>query len=274
MDEHIDRPIFIVGMPRSGTSVFYEKLGGHPDLAWLSRTSKKFPRSPTLTRLFSLVRRDRSPTEAPRVWRRFTRAEDDTLTRAQVTPAQRAYYRQVARAQMQARGAPRFLGKYPRNGLRMDYLDEIFPGCLFIHVIRDGRAVARSIVEMRELHGGRDTYWGIRPPGWRDLVGREYTEAIGRQWTLTIEYIRAHAAPFRPDRYTEVRYEDFCAAPAPTLEKVGAFCGLRWPPGVLENITADVRSCNHKWRSAFTPDEIATLNRTMGGLLKELGYDV
>jgi len=32
---HIDRPIFIIGCPRSGTTVFYNLMSRHPDLAFL-----------------------------------------------------------------------------------------------------------------------------------------------------------------------------------------------------------------------------------------------
>ena len=155
----------------------------------------------------------------------------------------------------------------------MEFLDAIFSDCLFLHVIRDGREVVRSILEKRETHGGRNHYWGIRPPGWRDLIGREPVEAIGLQYARSIACIREHAAPFRPDRYWEVRYEDFCADPKTVLRQVGAFCGLEWSPAELEQASEEVRNRNGKWRELFNPEERATLDRVIGPVLRELGYE-
>jgi hypothetical protein len=268
----IDRPIFIIGMPRSGTSVFYEKLALNSGLACLTQNSRKFPRSVLLSRLNALIRRNPKPTEAPQVWMRAARREDDTLTRADATPALCRYYRDVVGTQLRLAGKTRFLGKYPRNGLRMEFLDAIFPGCLFLHVIRDGRDVLRSILEKREAHGGRNRYWGIRPPGWRGLSGCEPVEAIGLQYNWSIAYMLEHAAPFRPDRYKEVRFEDFCADPKAVLRQVGDFCGLEWQSAELDKSVEGVWTSNGKWQEQFNAEERATLERVIGPMLCELGY--
>jgi hypothetical protein len=268
----IDRPIFIVGMPRSGTTIFYEKMALHPEVAFLSQNTRKFPRAVVLSRLHSLIRRNPKPTEAPRVWMRAVRKEDDTLTRADATPKLCRYYRDVVATQLLLAGKPRFLGKYPRNGLRLEFLNAIFPDCLFVHLIRDGRAVAKSILEKRESHGGRNAYWGIRPPGWRDLLDRNPIEAIGLQYAWSITAIRAQAKAFSPDRYREVRYEDFCANPKTVLEQTAGFCGLTWPPAMLDRVTEGIRDRNSQWQELFATDELATLERTMGPLLRDLGY--
>ena len=39
----LNRPIFVVGMPRSGTTAFFEDFSSHPDLAWMSNYSRMFP---------------------------------------------------------------------------------------------------------------------------------------------------------------------------------------------------------------------------------------
>ncbi|MGH7819110.1 MAG: sulfotransferase family protein, partial [Candidatus Binatia bacterium] len=199
------RPIFIVGMPRSGSTVFYNTLAKHPEVAWVSQASKKFPRSLLLTRFIMAFRADRRPTEGHRIWRRYVRAEDDSLRREHVTAAQRRYYTTLVDMHVRLHGKPRFLSKYPRNVLRFEYLDEIFPDALFLHLIRDGRAVAQSVLQMRDGHGGRNLWWGIRPPGWRTLERLEPVESVGLQWKMTIEYARKSAASLSPARYLEIR---------------------------------------------------------------------
>lgn len=266
------RPLFIVGLPRSGSTVFYNTLALHPRVAWISQTSKKFPRSLLLTRIYSRVRLDRRPTEGHRIWRRFAPRDDDVLTRADATEVHRRFYRRLVDVHERLTGRDRFLSKYPRNVLRMDWLDAIFPDALFLHLIRDGRAVARSTLEMRDRHGGRDRWWGARPREWRELDRLDPLEAVSRQWKVTIEHARRSAAAFTEGRYIEIRYEDFCERPVETLVKVGEWADLRWPDGAAAEASRSVESRNYKWRDGFDADEIATIERAQSPLLQDLGY--
>jgi hypothetical protein len=262
-------PIFIVGMPRSGSTALYNALARHPDLAFISQTSKKFPRSVWLTRLFGLLRHDRRPTEGHRIWRRFARPEDDALGREHATPVVRRYYRKLVAAHLRLHGRPRFLSKYPRNVLRLPWLDEIFPDAVFVHLLRDGRAVAQSTLEMRLRHGGASVFWGIRPPGWRRLAELEPLVSIGLQWKWTIEYARRSAQSLPEGRYIEVRYEDFCARPAETLRELGERIELEWPAEDLARASAGIESRNYKWQERFSRREVAILERVL-----ETGSDI
>jgi hypothetical protein len=274
MDVRIDKPIFIVGVMRSGTTLLYKRMCRHPDLAWLNKTSKKFPRSVLMTRLIYPFHRDRRPTEASWIWSRFAREEDDALDARDVTPEASRFYHGVFAAQLRFFGKPRFLCKYPRNMLRMAYLNAIFPDALFVHIIRDGRAVAHSMYRCRERHGGPAAYWGIRPPGWRDLLAMEPLEACAMQWKLSVRRARQSAAALPPGRYTEVRYEELVSRPVDNLRRVAEACGLQWDQDHLRAVTADIESRNYKWRDAFAPAQVERLHALTGDLLEELGYDV
>jgi hypothetical protein len=274
MSAEIEKPIFIVSLPRSGSWVFYRKLARHPDLAWIARATRKFPTSMAMNRLLGPFRKGSVPVEGSRIWRCFAREEDDALGREDLTPAARRYVRRLVETQTRLARKSRFLSKYPRNGLRLAWLDGIFPDALFIHLVRDGRAVARSILEQRDRHGGREVWWGSRPPGWRELLARDPVEQAGLQWKLCIEHTRAAAATLGPGRYLEQRYEDFCEAPAEVLRRVGAFCGLAWPEALLEEIVGDVRSQNYKWRERLGAEEIEGMEKVAGDLLKDVGYEL
>jgi omega-hydroxy-beta-dihydromenaquinone-9 sulfotransferase len=270
----MNRPIFIVGMPRSGSTIFYNTLARHPDVAWISEASKKFPRSRLLTQILMRIRKDRRPTEGHRIWRKFARPEDDSLGPEHATPRVRDYYRDIVTMHVGLYEKTRFLSKHPRNVLRLSWLRAIFPDALFLHLLRDGRAVAQSILEMRELHGGRDAYWGVRPPGWRSLQKLDPVEAVARQWRMNIEYARERARALPAGAYLEVRYEDFCERPAETLRQVGRWADLPWLETDLERATRGIESRNYKWRDRLRSEDIDVLERTIGDLLSELGYQL
>ena len=272
MTQSIYKPIFIVGMMRSGTSVFYRTICAHPGLAYISQTTKKFPLSVLKTRLFQIVRRNQMPTEGHRIWRKFVRSEDHSLGREHATAESKHYFRQLVAAQMQMHRKRRFVSKYPRNALRIPFLDEIFPDALFVHLVRDGRAVARSLIEAREFSDSRDVYWGSCAPGWQKLLDVEPLEAVALQWRMNVDYTLQSAQFLPPERYLEIHYEDFTADTVATLQRVARFCELEWPPGLPERLAKGIEDRNYKWREAFSAAEIARVTALQKDLLEKLGY--
>ncbi|MDP6440006.1 MAG: sulfotransferase [Candidatus Brocadiia bacterium] len=271
MDVEIRAPIFIVGAPRSGTSVFYEKLARHPDLAWISNITKKAPSSPLLTRMIMLFRTDHRPTEAKKVWGRFSRGDDDSLGRQDTSPRARRFLRKVVGNNLALFNKPRFVCKAPGNSARMGFLDEVLPDAIFLHVIRDGRAVANSLLRIRRRHEA--AYWGMRPPGWRALVELPMLEACAMQWKLTVEQALGSAAEIPAERYMETRYEAFVERPVDVLNAVAEKCELAWDQGALKELAGDLEDRNVRWREDLTPADIETLNSLLGDLLARLGYE-
>jgi len=265
-------PIFIVGCPRSGTTMLYDHMARHPDLAWISNVSKKAAGSLAVIRLLGFFLRDGHPTEAKKVWGRFDIADHHTLGRQDVTPAARRYFEKVVANHLRAAGKPRFLCKCPQNSLRIEFFDAIFPDAFFVHVVRDGRAVANSILRARKKHGGG--YWGCRPPEWRSILEHPMLEASGLQWKTIVEHALRSGRALPPERYVEVRYEDLCDRPEETFLDVCSRVGLQWDPARVKGIMKDVKSRNYKWREAFTPAEIETLDSLLGDLLTKLGYEL
>ena len=241
-------------------------------MGWISKATRKFPASFTASLLLRPLRGADVPVEGSRIWRRFARAEDDALGAADLGDADRAWLRRMVATQLRLQGKRRFLSKYPRNGLRLRWLDAAFPDALFVHLLRDARAVVRSVLDRRRSHGGLEHWWGSRPPGWRELAALPPAEQAAHQWRLCVERTRDDARALGPGRYLEVRYEDFCDAPRETLEKTAAFCGLQWPEGLLDALVGDVRSQNFKWRERLAPADAAAVTRVAGPLLASLGY--
>ncbi len=272
MAEEIRAPIFIIGCPRSGTTVFYEKFAQHPDLAYVTRATRKAPASLLLARLWMVFRRDRRPREARVVWDRFTRGDGDALGREDATPEVRSYLEKVIRMHLALFRRPRFLNKCPGNAVRVEWLDALFPDAIFVHMIRDGRAVVASLLQRRLKVGG--DYWGVRPPGWREFLALPPLDACALQWKVVTEHALSATEKLPRERCIEVRYEDFTERPAEVLSTVAQKCGLAWDPAQLAGIVGDVESRNYKWRQTLRPDEVARLNELLGDLLARLGYEL
>lgn len=270
MQRKIDRPIFIVGAPRSGTNIFYRTFAKHPDLAWISNITKKVPSSLWLTRLIMLFRDDHRPTEANNVWQKFTRGDDEALGSADVSSGARNYFKRVLQNNLRIFDKPRFVNKCPGNSVRINFLREIFPDAIFIHILRDGRAVAYSIMRSRLGHAG--AYWSVKPPGWPDLLKVPLVDACALQWKMTVEAILESAEKLPPERYMEVRYEEFVERPAEVFKQVGDRCGLVWQDNFLQTITAGIDNRNYKWQTEMQEADIQTLNRLLGKFLGQLGY--
>lgn len=269
MNVEIRAPVFIVGAPRSGTSVLYEKLAQHPDLGWISNVTKKTAGSWLATRVLAMFRDDHHPTEGKRVWRRLPKTSSP-LT-ADVSPRARRYVRRAVANSLRLLQKPRFISKDPGNSFRMPLLDSIFPDAQFLHIVRDGRAVAFSALKNRERRGGG--FWGIHVPDRPDLEHLPMIEGCGLQWKLTLEAVERCAEKLPAERYMDVRYEDFCAQPVETLQAIGERFDLRWDEERLRGVVADVESQDFKWRQGLGADNLAVLDGLIGESLTRLGYE-
>ena len=152
------------------------------------------------------------------------------------------------------------------------FLDEIFPDALFIHMIRDGRAVARSLLESREFADNRDVYWGNHAPGWKKLIDMDPLEAVALQWRMNVAYTRKSAQFLPSDRYLEIKYEAFARDTVKTLDLVARFCELEWPSGQAERLSEGIEDRNYKWQESLSASEIVRITELQKKLLNSLDY--
>ena len=159
----IDRPIFIIGTGRSGTTFLFHIMRRHPQLAWLcqyrtqiglsryDRIVCSLKRIPLLGHsAFRVLRRPRALIEPYAFWQRYMpgfnrpcrdlTADDQCLMN--VTGVRKAISEQIAEMRK-----PRFMAKYT-GWSRIGLMQQVFPGARFINVIRDGRAVAWSLLNV------------------------------------------------------------------------------------------------------------------------------
>jgi hypothetical protein len=247
----VDRPVFIVGCPRSGTSLAVELFARHPDVANWSEAGRLWDPE------------HYSDAEADHCW-----GEERVTERV----ARRLHgWCEWYRA---SRGRSRFVNKHPRNSVRIDFLDRIFPDARFIHVIRDGRAVVNSILtEIRRSPRRQKIPFGgfCKPPDWRRLLREDLVEQTALQWGEIVRYVRARRERLS-QRYLEVSYEALCADPRATYKACFAFAGLPVDEAILRGLPEQLDARNQKFRETLSAPEIASIERVEGILLRELGY--
>lgn len=246
----LERPIFIVGSPRSGTTLAVDLFASHPEISNWS--------------------------EAGRIWDPGHYDDPDAehaWPASFATPARVARLHRWFEWHRRREGRPRFVNKHPRNSLRMGFLHAAFPDAVFVHVIRDGRAVVGSILaEIRGSERRQRLPMGgfAKPAGWRALLRDDVVEQSALQWQAIVRTVLADARALGPATI-EVRYERLCAEPRATYRALFAFAGLRSDDAALAGIPERLEA-SEGWRKRMTAAEIATIERAAGGLLAELGY--
>lgn len=293
----IDHPIFIIGVERSGTTLLYSILANHPDLYWLSRLDSVLPSNPcfsSLLRRFAsalplettyiampgTIARSRGwlpPSECLPYWRMIFKwgdednylIEDDRFTEEDVNKEILEFLHRDLKARLYWSGKTRLLFKQTGLSLRIRFLNAVFPDALFLHMIRDPIANFISLVRAKE--GSSEKFWGIKIPGWRNLLSadKRLQAAVQIQTTLEIiggdiQKISAH------DRYLRIRYEDLCEHPFETMRNLLQFCGLRWTDGIAKALN-DVRT--NKKNVVFPQDVPGEVADILYAVAQKYGYD-
>src|SRR5579859_1525478 len=209
-------PFFIVGSGRSGSTLLRMMLASHPRLTIPPET---WYLAPLLQRL-SIDR----PLNADEIesaisivtshYRWPDMKLDQRDFRREVARLVKPYLRDlvevVYRSHLQAEGKARWGDKTPAYIEILPQLAKMYPNSRFIHLIRDGRDVAKSF---------QATDWvGL----WLHENTREWTRALDCHWRWVRSDLR--------DRILQVRYEDLVLKTEGTLRKICEFIGEEFEP--------------------------------------------
>ncbi|MEM9056865.1 MAG: sulfotransferase [Pseudomonadota bacterium] len=296
MSASVDRPVFFIGMPRSGTTIAFEAFAQHPQLAWLSNYCRLWPAAPSANLLRRLldnrVVRLRGhkkqygkawkfnvllpqPDEAYEFWDHHTGLDFSRGALADTTaePTVAARVRRAVRAVTRWQGRARFAAKLT-GPPRIGYLASIFPDARFVHVVRDARAVTHSLLRVPfwKAKGGYDG------PFWHGLLTAEQVAAWERdggdpgvlaalQWRQVQAQVAAEGEALSEGQLLTVTYERFTEAPHETLDAMARFCELDASPqpGAWIDQGARLRNMNDKFRADFSPEYIARLDAVLAG---------
>jgi omega-hydroxy-beta-dihydromenaquinone-9 sulfotransferase len=286
----ITKPIIIVGTGRCGSTLFHRLLARHPQMMWLSPLCYKYPHKPGWNRMAvaamdnPLLRRlfgDRiRPGENYRFWDKYAYGFSEPcrdLVRSDVS----------ARVKKQVRAAFEPMLTPKRNRLlikitgwpRIGFLNEIFPDARFIHVLRDGRAVASSLLHVsfwKGWHGPQSWRAGLLSPEDQALwesYDRSFTALAGIEWRIQMRAMEAARRAIDASLFHEVKYESFCEEPVEHFRRVLDFVEIPWTEDFEEEIrAASIKSTSNRWRDDLAPGQQVILDDLLAEDLRRYGY--
>jgi Sulfotransferase family len=286
---------FVVGAPRSGTTMLRLMLDAHPDLAippetyFITKAQKAWraaKRKPGENQVEAFI----DSVTGHKRWPDFHLDADDFAARVRernprvLGDGVRVFYEMYA----EKIDKPRWGDKTPFYVRKMDVIHKVLPEARFIHLIRDGRAVALSI---KDLWFGPDTI-----------------SECAEFWVARLDEARENAQEL--PHYIEVIYEDLVRDPEPNLRKIADFIDVPFDERMVryyenvderiavetppEEVAPDGRIVSteermkimenlkrppdptriDRWREQMSPEDVATFESIAGERLRELGYPV
>ena len=284
----INRPIFLLGSGRSGTTILYRLMAVHPELCWFSNLTDRYPSHPKLAvfhraldvpivggwmrqRLIERKRPSLRPSEAGTIYHSYCGFDSSRRMIAdELTAEAEAKFKRLVKGHLSATGKPRFMSKQTANAQRIGVIDKMFPEACYVHIIRDGRAVANSLLRV-DWWSGTDIWWlGGKPEKWVEM-GREPIELCALQWQRDVQEIMDHRHLF-DDRYIEIRYEDLVKDTRGIVRDVVQFVGLGQSERLMDSLPESLPNMNRKWVEQLDKAQKAILEQCIGESLASLGY--
>ncbi len=262
-DQLDQAPIFIVGAARSGTTWVFDILTTHPKVSgvfesWLFTpkdglqalfTSAHWP--PKRSGLGNLIKRDELLS--------YTRDMASRIMSRALKPEHRF-----------------LVEKSPSHLFAMPFINEVFPGARFIHVLRDGRDVSVSVRAAAKS-------W---VPSWEETFGRSI-KVSARAWKHAVRRAQNEGKKLG-ERYLEIRYENIHKDPFSAYRRLFDFCKISYDDDILQtvfdttdfkkNFTAKDSSFRRggrvgDWRTQFRLIDKFMFNLSSGKMLMDLGYE-
>lgn len=163
---------------------------------------------------------------------------------------------------------------------RIGFFNRIFPDAKFIHVVRDGRAVANSFLQMPWWDGYKGPenwlYGNLSEPYLSEWIrsGKSFVTLAGIAWKILIESYEESRVSLNDEQYLEVLYEDFLQDPIRIMRSMFEFCGIAWSSSyekVLQRQSI-LSARKDAYRRDLTEKQIVELEQCLFSKLNQYGY--
>lgn len=286
----VDRPIIIYGTGRCGTTIFHRMFSMHPEVAWLSDLCERHPNKPELNRrlmqaleypiLNNRLRKRYGPGECYGFWEHHCRGFRDPCKDLMASDLSIKSKHNLSKimSRLTTRKRHRLLTKitgWPRLGL----LSEIFPQARFINIIRDGRGVANSLINIGWWMGwtGPENWrWGPLSAAHNEewfSYNQSFVVLAAIQWKILMDASENAKKLIDGSKLLEIKYEQLCSDPINLFKKIVAFSELEWTTKFEKQLSAfNLNNANFKWESELNSTQKGALNEVLEHHLTRYGY--
>jgi hypothetical protein len=288
---------FMIGSGRCGSSLLHEVLARHPGVGFLSNIEDNLTVPVSAGRINSALYR-RVPARFTQKGRaRFAPSEGYRALDREVSPVISAPVRDLTAADATPWLADRFRAFFAERATAQDadvflhkftgwpraaFIHAVMPEARFVHVVRDGRAVASSLLQMDWWKGyGGPEAWGFGPLPSDDAVaweasGKSFALLAGIEWKLLLDAseVAKRAVPER--QWLEVRYEDVVVDPVEGFGRILEFLGLERSESFAVGFARHAfdPAALTRWQADLDLRSIELLNASLADHLARYGYSV
>ena len=285
----LDRPILVIGTPRSGKSMIGNVLKAAEEVAVQDETLM----------MWNLA---------------LSRRADDRRTAEEVTEALRHKIVRQCTEQVKKAGKTRYLDNLSYNALRIPFVHRIMPDAKLIHVIRNPDSVipemlhgwtrrdslkrayrrnrrtlkwrtitplaTRYIINyIHGMMGKRRASWGPRVPELAKFAkSHSAAEVAAYQWLKLVEIAQNDLSALPRSAWLEIRFEDMIERTDPTFERICTFCQLRSPQRVIDHALHYIDPDHlpphvQNWRVEPTEADWKAIRNVASAKARQLGYE-
>jgi len=240
MEDEVNRPIFVVGSPRSGTSILTWCLGQHPNIVpleesdWLGDLAVNlalYYQTGTSRGDYTLL--SSIGVEKSEFFSAFGETINDLILRHRVDFEKKRWRCAAGPSIPEDHFVPKFDVKKrwvdgtPEYSFYICGLRKLFPEALFIHIFRDVTSVVRSMLHFHHISGGT-------------LVGNEQEAYI--YWLRTVSHCFLAERAYGPQVIFRLRYSDLVETPEAALRTMFSFLEEPYAPECLTPLAQRINS--------------------------------
>lgn len=296
-----DRVVFILGSGRSGTTLLYKLLAAHPAVGYLSNYQSRFPALPGMALMHRIPQHSlalkrkawfggqgNAYFEGRRKWSQFwvpAPAEAESVfTHAGIpsTPAPDfilgepglSRLRQGFEHVLHQGGGEVLVCKRTANNRRVAVLRQAFPRCKFIHLVRDGRSVADSLVRVG-WWADHQLFWAGKTPRELQAEGASDLHIAARNWVEGMYQIERGLLQIEASMKHTLHYEQLLADPHGELRKLLRFMGVQAfaDPQYEAFITSlSIKPVEATWRRKWSEEDCESVTALQRDMLARWGY--
>jgi len=260
----IENIAFIVGCGRSGTTILGKTLANHSQIKYLNE------------------RRDLWTNAYPEldIWSNQAKTNKGKLYfgSADAEESKSKELHKLFSNELILSNKELLLDKIPINSFRLEFIDKIFPSARYIHIFRNGRDVAKSIMlkaNEKKWYGADEYKWYLlksyasknKYANLAQMCQNNYERGL-LEWRLSLESSQKFLSRIPDSKYIEIAYEDLLENPDFVIDKIIQFLELNRETQILINAKNTIKKPTSYDRSVISERDFLFA----GSVLTQLGY--